>query len=70
MYLYTGQYDKDTGEAEYVPWVDLAGFRVYIHNQSEGVYSESVSYVVGPGFYTTLGLQYVRFVCATKIALL
>ena len=49
----------DVGQDQYLPWVDMAGFRVYIHNQSESVYGESVSYSVLPGFYTSIGLKWV-----------
>ena len=51
-----------------MPWINSAGFKVYIHNQSEGFYSESPSYSVGPGFHTTLSLRYVSF-CRSKFSI-
>jgi hypothetical protein len=51
--------NKINASVEYAPWVNEAGFRVYIHTANEGVYSTSVSYSVGPGYHTTIGLRYV-----------
>lgn len=49
----------NVGQDEYVPWINTAGFAAYVHNQSDGVYAESVNYKVAPGYHTTIGLQWV-----------
>ena len=63
-YLQVTQYEKSPANVdnvlpEYAPWADQAGFRVYIHDSNVGVYAESVSYAVGPGYQATIGLRYV-----------
>ncbi len=46
-------------QEEYVAWTDVAGFRIFIHNQSEQVFSESLSYYAPGGAHVGLGLAYV-----------
>lgn len=46
---------------QYPPWVEYAGMKIFIHAQSEVITPESVFYVIGPGYHTTLGLKYVRW---------
>lgn len=39
-----------TLESEYLPWVLNAGFRIYLHDQSESVFLESTSYAITSGY--------------------
>ena len=53
MWMYLEQWD-------YLPWVDTAAFRVYVHNQSDDVTATSNSYTAPAGFSTALALTYTE----------
>lgn len=48
--------DKD----EYLPWVDTEAMMIFVHNQSEGIFGESVRYNAIPGARTSLSVRQVR----------
>ena len=53
------------GQDEYPLWQDVAGFKVFVHNQSETIFAESVSYAVKPGFQTSIGIKWVTLIRST-----
>uniref|UniRef100_A0A914W9W7 EGF-like domain-containing protein n=1 Tax=Plectus sambesii TaxID=2011161 RepID=A0A914W9W7_9BILA len=44
-------------QEEYLPWVDTSAMMIFVHNQSEGIFGESVRYNAIPGAKTSLSVR-------------